>query len=41
MNAKNLEEVTDERDLGVILQSDLKCSMQFIKAAKLQIGFWA
>jgi len=32
MNGKFLEEVTEERDLGVIMQSDLKCSSQCIKA---------
>ena len=34
MNGKNLQEVTDERYLGVIIQSDLKCSIQCIKAVK-------
>jgi ribonuclease P/MRP protein subunit RPP40 len=32
MNGKYLEEVTEERDLGVIMRSDLKCSSQCIKA---------
>jgi len=32
MNGKFLYEVTEERDLGVILQSDLKCSSQYNKA---------
>ena len=32
MNGKYLEEVIEERDLGVIIQSDLKCSSQCIKA---------
>jgi len=32
MNGKFLDEVTEERDLGAIIQSDLKCSSQFIKA---------
>ena len=32
MNGKYLEEVTEEKDLGVIMQSDLKCSSQCIKA---------
>jgi len=32
MNGKLLDEVTEERDLGVIVQSDLKCSIQCIKA---------
>jgi len=32
MNGKFLDEVTEERDLGVIMQSDLKCSSQCIKA---------
>jgi len=31
MNGKFLE-VTEERDLGLIMQSDLKCSSQCIKA---------
>lgn len=26
MNGKYLEEVTDERDLGAVIQNDLKCS---------------
>ena len=32
MNGKYLEVVTEERDLGVIFQNDLKCSRQFLKA---------
>ncbi|MGE5822000.1 MAG: RNA-directed DNA polymerase [Nitrososphaerota archaeon] len=32
MNGKYLEEVTEERDLGVIVQNDLKCSKQCLKA---------
>jgi len=32
MNGKCLEEVIEERDLGVIIQSDLKCSKQCLKA---------
>ena len=32
MNGKYLEEVIEGRDLGVIIQSDLKCSSQCIKA---------
>jgi len=32
MNGKYLEEVIEERDLGVIIQSDFKCSKQFVKA---------
>jgi hypothetical protein len=32
MNGKYLEEVTEERDLGVIFQNDLKCSRQCLKA---------
>jgi len=32
MNGKCLEEVIEERDLGVIIQSDLKCSQQCLKA---------
>ena len=32
MNGKYLEEVTKERDLGVIFQNDLKCSRQCLKA---------
>ena len=34
MNGKLLEEVTEKRDLGVIMQNDLKCSSQCIKAVK-------
>ena len=34
MNSKFLEEVTEERDLGVIMQNDLKCSSQCIEAVK-------
>ena len=32
MNGKLLEEVTEERDFGVIMQNDLKCSSQCMKA---------
>jgi len=32
MNGKYLEEVIEERDFGVIIQSDLKCSKQCLKA---------
>jgi len=32
MNGKYLEEVVEERDLGVIIHSDLKCSKQCLKA---------
>jgi len=32
MNDQFLDEVTEERDLGVIMQSDLKCSSQCTKA---------
>ena len=32
MNGKYLEEVTEERDLGVVLQNDLKCSKQCLEA---------
>jgi len=32
MNSKFLDAVTEERDLGMIMQSDLKCSSQCIKA---------
>jgi len=32
MNGKFVDAVTEERDLGVIMQSDLKCSSQCIKA---------
>jgi len=31
MNGTYLQEVTGERDLGVIIQSDIKCSSQCIK----------
>jgi len=32
MNGKFLDEVTEEKDLGMIMQSDLKCSSQCFKA---------
>jgi len=32
MNGKYLKEVIEERDLGVIMQKDLKCSKQCLKA---------
>ena len=32
MNGKNLNEVTEEKDLGVIMQNDLKCNKQCIYA---------
>jgi len=32
LNGKHLEEVVEERDLGVIIQRDLKCSKQCLKA---------
>ena len=32
MNGKYLEEVTDERDLGVVIQNDLKCSKQCLES---------
>jgi len=32
INGKYLEEVIEERDLGVIIQSELKCSKQCLKA---------
>ena len=34
MNGKLLQEATEERDLGVIMQNVLKCSSQCIKAVK-------
>jgi len=34
MNAKLLEEVIEERDLGVIMQSDMKCNSHCMKAVK-------
>ena len=34
MNDKLLEEVIEERDLGVIMQNDMKCNSQCIKAVK-------
>jgi len=40
MNGKLLEEVIEERDLGVILQDDMKCKSQCIKAVILQIECW-
>jgi len=35
MNGKYLEKVIEERDLGVIMQSDLKCSKQCLKAVSM------
>ena len=35
MNGKLLEEVIDERDLGVIMQNDLKCGKRCIKAVNI------
>ena len=35
-----LEEVTDERDLGVVLQNDLKCSKQCLKAVSTANRGW-
>ena len=32
INGKYLEEVTEERDLGFVLQNDLKCSKQCLMA---------
>jgi len=32
MSGKYLEEVVEERDLGVIMQRDLKCSKQCLEA---------
>jgi len=32
MNGKYLEEVSEEGDLGVFIQNDLKCSKQCLKA---------
>jgi hypothetical protein len=32
MSDKYLEEVTDERDPGVVMQSDLKCCKQCLEA---------
>ena len=32
INGKYLEEVTEEKHLGVVLQNDLKCSKQCLKA---------
>jgi len=34
MNEVILEEVIQERDLGVIIQNDLRCSKQCLKAFK-------
>ena len=31
LNGKTLEEVTGERDLGVVVQNDLKCSKHVLK----------
>jgi hypothetical protein len=35
MNGKYLEEVTDEKDLGVVIQNDLKCSTQSREAVRI------
>jgi len=35
MNGKYLEEEIEERDLRVIIQSELKCSKQCLKAVRL------
>jgi len=35
MNGKYLEVVTEERDLRVIIKSDLKCSKQCLKAVSM------
>jgi len=35
MNGKYLKEVVEERDLGVIIQSDVKCSKQCLKAVSM------
>jgi len=35
MNGKYLEEVIEERDLRIIIQSDLKCSKQCLKAVSM------
>jgi len=41
MNGKFLDEVTEEKDLGVIMQSDLKCSIVSVLKLLIQpIGFW-
>jgi len=34
MNGKILEEVIEERDLGVIMQNNMKCNSHCIKAVK-------
>ena len=34
MDGELLEEVIDERDLGVIMQNDMKCNKQCVKAVK-------
>jgi len=38
MSGKFLEEVFEERDLGVIIRNDLKCRSPCMKAAKTAIG---
>jgi len=41
MIGKFLDKVTEERDLGVIMQSDLKCSIVSVLKLLIQpIGFW-
>jgi len=37
MNGKYLEEVIEERDLAVIIQSDLKCSKQCLNAVSAAV----
>jgi hypothetical protein len=39
MNDKYLEEVTEERDLGVIMRSDLKCSSPCFTQLTQPIGY--
>jgi len=34
MNGELLEDVNEERDLGVIMQNDMKCNSHCIKAVK-------
>jgi len=40
MNGKFLDEVTEERDLGVIMQSDLNVVVSVLKLLIQPIGFW-
>jgi len=43
MRRNVLQAVDQEKDLGIIISADLKCSQQWLSACKLQKGkqFWA